>query len=372
MPYFYLTPALGGPDAPRYVVTDELQLIGRSEAAEIALLEPTVSREHATVQLRNGTVRLEDLGSKHGTFVNSKRIKHSQLKVGDIVVFGLSLVLRLEASDDPVAEAPQLFRGDNDTASLIRKPQTETATVSSGSMQRRSAMIAPTGPTVSAPRERELGLRLHKLAAAGAFCGSRLPKLRDELHAVYRQAQQILPVGYDRLLDALGTLMDDVSELADTAAIERPVLEPVSLFQVVHNVARRAHPVAGPRRVEIDIGISQALRVLSDADRLSSALLSLVERAAAVSPVQASVAIQAHLSEQHVMLTISDSGPAFPNKVLESLFDPFLAVPEEWESAIGPIVMAKWAIVALSGELKVEGASELWGTTVRLSLPSAS
>jgi pSer/pThr/pTyr-binding forkhead associated (FHA) protein len=93
---------LGGPGAPRYPIEERVQLIGRSEKAEISLLEPTVSRKHASIQVKGDKVELVDLGSKHGTFVNSKRISKARLRVGDIVVFGLSLVLRVEECPDPL------------------------------------------------------------------------------------------------------------------------------------------------------------------------------------------------------------------------------------------------------------------------------
>ena len=106
--FFYLTPVLGGPRAPRYPVVQQRQVIGRSEQADIALLEPTVSRKHAVAWVESGRVMLEDTGSTHGTFVNSKRISRAVLEVGDIVVFGLSIVLKLEVSDTPIPPAPPL------------------------------------------------------------------------------------------------------------------------------------------------------------------------------------------------------------------------------------------------------------------------
>jgi len=106
--FYFFTPVLGGPGAPRYPISSERQVIGRSEDTAMALLEPTVSRRHATVFLEDDTVWLEDLDSKHGTFVNSKRVSRTSLKEGDIVVFGLSIVLRLEMAEREVPPAKPL------------------------------------------------------------------------------------------------------------------------------------------------------------------------------------------------------------------------------------------------------------------------
>ena len=47
-----------------------------------------VSREHARVYNRNGSVTIEDLGSRNGIFVNSVRVESQLLQHGDWVTVG--------------------------------------------------------------------------------------------------------------------------------------------------------------------------------------------------------------------------------------------------------------------------------------------
>jgi hypothetical protein len=71
--------------------------IGRSETSEIVLADPSVSREHAVVEIRAGEPVVRDLGSTNGTFVNGRRVRAQSLRDGDELVFG-STKMRFESS----------------------------------------------------------------------------------------------------------------------------------------------------------------------------------------------------------------------------------------------------------------------------------
>ncbi|MBV8602370.1 MAG: FHA domain-containing protein, partial [Candidatus Eremiobacteraeota bacterium] len=64
-------------------------LIGRSPSAAVRLADPTVSRLHARIERRGGTIYVEDLGSRNGTLLNGKPIAHeAPLSPGDAVRIG--------------------------------------------------------------------------------------------------------------------------------------------------------------------------------------------------------------------------------------------------------------------------------------------
>jgi pSer/pThr/pTyr-binding forkhead associated (FHA) protein len=65
-------------------------VIGRAPASTLRLDDPSVSRTHARISAGNGTVRIEDAGSSHGTFVDDARIERpvalrdgARIRVGD-------------------------------------------------------------------------------------------------------------------------------------------------------------------------------------------------------------------------------------------------------------------------------------------------
>jgi FHA domain len=69
-------------------------ILGREHAtADLVIPDPGVSRRHARVLPRNGSVLVEDLGSSNGTFVNGHRIsgpvelgRDDELQLGDTIV----------------------------------------------------------------------------------------------------------------------------------------------------------------------------------------------------------------------------------------------------------------------------------------------
>lgn len=59
--------------------------IGKKDVCSIAVINPRVSRLHASFYLHGKTVRIADLNSLNGTYINGKRITESDLKNGDVI-----------------------------------------------------------------------------------------------------------------------------------------------------------------------------------------------------------------------------------------------------------------------------------------------
>ncbi len=74
----------------RWLIKTQL-FIGRDSSCEIAVPDRQVSRQHARVVFSETGVVLEDLGSKNGTFCNSKRLEGSvELKEGDEIQIAMA------------------------------------------------------------------------------------------------------------------------------------------------------------------------------------------------------------------------------------------------------------------------------------------
>jgi pSer/pThr/pTyr-binding forkhead associated (FHA) protein len=64
--------------------------IGRNDAADIFLSDQWVSRWHCKLIADDDQVKVIDLGSRHGTFVNGERIEEAWLNPGDEINIGLT------------------------------------------------------------------------------------------------------------------------------------------------------------------------------------------------------------------------------------------------------------------------------------------
>ena len=79
--------------------------VGREPTCDVLLDDPHVSRTHAALQRRGGTVHVQDLGSSGGTFVNGNPATSAELRQGDIVAFA-TVRARFEAAP-PLTEQTQ-------------------------------------------------------------------------------------------------------------------------------------------------------------------------------------------------------------------------------------------------------------------------
>jgi hypothetical protein len=89
----------GMPPDARFPVTQTLR-VGRNSEAEIFLVDPSVSRNHAVLEFRGNDVVVRDAGSTNGTFVNGERVQLRTLRPGDRVAFGKT-EMAVDAQEQP-------------------------------------------------------------------------------------------------------------------------------------------------------------------------------------------------------------------------------------------------------------------------------
>lgn len=65
-------------------------VIGRGPDADVSLKDEWVSRTHCLLTAENDLLRVRDLGSRHGTFINGERVVEAPLYPADMLGMGLS------------------------------------------------------------------------------------------------------------------------------------------------------------------------------------------------------------------------------------------------------------------------------------------
>jgi len=90
-------------------------IIGRGAELPVVLAEDMVSRKHARLTIQGERIRIEDLGSTNGTFVNGERVKASDVKIGDRILIGTS-IMKLLATEVPDGRPARATTGGVATA----------------------------------------------------------------------------------------------------------------------------------------------------------------------------------------------------------------------------------------------------------------
>ena len=116
-----------GPVEGRHVSVSSLTIngapvtVGRSQTADLSITDRWVSRRHCLLYQSDGGYAVCDLGSRHGTFLNGKRITQAELKPGDEIRIGLS---SLVLSNEPLPR-PKMNGADAAQASLVGAPSSD-------------------------------------------------------------------------------------------------------------------------------------------------------------------------------------------------------------------------------------------------------
>ena len=76
-----------GPERGQVIPLGERVEIGRALECDISILEPSLSRKHAELEIEGNTLIIRDLGSANGIWVNGERVDEIQLKNGDKLQF---------------------------------------------------------------------------------------------------------------------------------------------------------------------------------------------------------------------------------------------------------------------------------------------
>lgn len=82
-----------------FSVTRDIVVVGRREDCDLRIPLGEVSRKHCRFVKDGDTIRVEDLGSSNGTYLNGERVQESAVNAGDTVQVGpVMFVVQLDGS----------------------------------------------------------------------------------------------------------------------------------------------------------------------------------------------------------------------------------------------------------------------------------
>src|SRR6266850_464971 len=87
-------------------------VVGRAVTSDVPIYDPTISRRHAEIVLTDSGVRVTDLGSSNGTFLNGAKITEAEAGANDVVTFG-KVAFRVKEVTAP-APRPQVVPTPSD------------------------------------------------------------------------------------------------------------------------------------------------------------------------------------------------------------------------------------------------------------------
>ena len=98
-----------------FPLTKDLTVIGRGENCDLRIPLENVSRRHCEVGFSEQEVKVKDLASSNGTYVNNKRVNECPLKAGDRLVVG-PIVFTIQIDGVPEEIEPVRTRAEREAA----------------------------------------------------------------------------------------------------------------------------------------------------------------------------------------------------------------------------------------------------------------
>ena len=97
-------------------------LIGRDNSCDFTIPDPLLSRQHCLVEFTPEQVKIIDLKSRNGTYVNGNRIEERQLQLNDKIKIGRH-TLNFTAFQDKASSPPNSFSATGQQANVPTRPQ---------------------------------------------------------------------------------------------------------------------------------------------------------------------------------------------------------------------------------------------------------
>lgn len=134
-----------------FSITRDTTVIGRREDCDLRIPLGDVSRKHCRLIKDGETLRIEDLGSSNGTYINGERVQQAELTAGDTLQVGpVVFVAQVDGLPEdenlqPVVAAAVVPSGEADEASGGGLEPTAQSEAADGEFDPMEALTAADG-----------------------------------------------------------------------------------------------------------------------------------------------------------------------------------------------------------------------------------
>jgi pSer/pThr/pTyr-binding forkhead associated (FHA) protein len=88
-----------------FPLPSSVTVIGRRHSCDLCIPLMSVSRRHCQLNYDEGVLKIRDLDSRNGTYLNGKRIKEAVIQAGNSIKIGpLTFVLQLDGQPQTIAK----------------------------------------------------------------------------------------------------------------------------------------------------------------------------------------------------------------------------------------------------------------------------
>jgi len=181
--------------------------------------------------------------------------------------------------------------------------------------------------------------------------------------------------------ERLARLVDDLFYMARLESEESPVeMKEIDLLALVRNTVETITPLAMEKDLSVRLSTDEAVaslgqvKIVGSADRLTRAILNLLDNAVKYSPRGGQVKVNVKVEDGNAVVSVSDEGPGIPADEIPRLFERFYRADKARSRArpgagLG-LSIAKLIVEQHGGSVRVDSVVGR-GSTFSVSLPMA-
>jgi signal transduction histidine kinase len=274
----------------------------------------------------------------------------------------LALAVRLRRQVNQITDGVR--RLENDLTVRLTRPSGEIGEIADAI----NRMAAQRLSLESELRRKELLAGLGRLVAGVAHeVRNPLNNIQLALELMLRDAPPALEKTIRQLSGEADRMEEIVQQLLSLARPDQASRARLSLESVLRNVVSRLGPYAGQRRIRIEHDFQDGVpEVAAHRQQMEQVFVNLVRNAVEAAPPESVIGITLFRGEEHVCVSVLDSGPGVRPDEAEKVFEPFFSTKPQ---GVGlGLALSREMVESHGGDIQFQSSPEGTKVTVRLPL----